>query len=207
MADYINEVQKLYVAYFSRPADKAGLDYWANVLATNPNGYQMISHEFSTSAEYKAEYGNMGNREVVNAVYQHLFGRAGEAGGLDYWTPLLDKGQITIDNVVTQIAAGARDTDLFAYNAKVAVSTSFTSHLDLANEQKAYSGDHANSLAIQYIANVKDLSSASAGMDPGAIDAVISKIVADAGLATGFSGDTAQLVGVQDAHLAPPVYG
>jgi hypothetical protein len=33
MADYINEVQKLYVAYFSRPADAAGLTFWANQLA------------------------------------------------------------------------------------------------------------------------------------------------------------------------------
>ena len=36
------QVQQLYVAYFSRPADVAGLAYWTNILATNPSGYQMI---------------------------------------------------------------------------------------------------------------------------------------------------------------------
>lgn len=206
MADYINEVQKLYVAYFSRPADKAGLDYWANVLATNPSGYQMISHDFSTSAEYKASYGGMSNSAVVNTVYEHLFGRAAETAGINYWANLLDQGKITVDNVVTQVAAGALNNDLFAYNAKVAVSTSFTSRLDLPNEVKAYSGAHANALALQFISSVKDLSSASAGMDPGAIDSVISQIVTDAGLATGFSGAPASLVGVPDA-ATPPVWG
>jgi len=196
MADYTNALEKLYVAYFSRPADPAGLAYWNNVLNNDPNGYQIISHEFSTSAEYQATYGHMANRDVVNEVYVHLFGRAAETAGLDYWTPLLDHGQITIDNVVTQVAAGAQGSDLFAYNAKVAVSTSFTAHVDTQAEQQAYSGAHANSIAIDFIATVKDLASASAGMDPGNIDNVISHIVADAGL-SGFGG--AELVGVPPA--------
>jgi hypothetical protein len=201
MADSANAIEQLYVAYFSRPADPAGLAYWTNVLANDPNGYQVISQQFSTSAEYQATYANMANRDVVDTVYQHLFGRAAEGAGLDYWTPLLDQGQITIDNVVTQVAAGAQGSDLFAYNAKVAVSASFTAHVDLPNEMQAYSGPHANSLAIDFVATVRDLASASAAIDPGAIDGVISQIVADAGLG-GVAGG-AQLVGVADGGLAP----
>lgn len=195
MADYTNQIQKLYVAYFSRPADFAGLSYWNGVMNTDPNGYQVISHQFATSAEYQATYGGLSHRDAVNEVYVHLFGRAAESAGLDYWTPLLDNGAITLDNVVTQVAAGAQGSDLFAYNAKVAVSTSFTQHLDLSNEQQAYSGAHANGIAIDFIATVKDLASASAGMDPGNIDSVISHIVTDAGLA-GTAG--VGLVGVSD---------
>lgn len=196
MADYTNAIEALYVAYFSRPADPAGLAYWNTVLTNDPNGFQILSRQFSSSDEYLGTYGNLAHRDMVDAVYAHLFGRPAEAAGLDYWTALLDQGQITIDNVVTEVSAGARGSDLFANNAKVAVATAFTAHVDTPVEQQAYSGAHANSLAADYVATVRDLASASAGMDPGAIDDVISHIVADAGLA-GFGG--AELVGV-----APP---
>jgi hypothetical protein len=198
MADYTNAVEKLYVAYFSRPADSAGLTFWANELATNPNGYQEISANFSTSAEYKAAYAGMTNAQVVSTVYQHLFGRAAEQAGVDWWAQKLDSHTITIDNVVTQIAAGAQSTDLFAYNAKVSVATTFTAHLDTAAEQKAYSGDAANKIAIDFIATVKDLASAANASDPGQIDAVISQIVTASGTGLG----DAHVIGVPD--MPPP---
>jgi Domain of unknown function (DUF4214) len=197
--DYNNEVQKLYVAYFSRPADTAGLAYWANILATNPNGYQQISASFAGSQEYRDTYAGMDNSAIVGAVYQHLFGRPAESAGVQYWANLLNQHTITIDNVVTQIAAGAQGSDKFAYDAKVAVAGAFTAHLDLPEEQKAYSGAAANKIAIDYLAAVHDLMSASAGMDPGNIDLTISKIVS--GGTSGFAGDAAQLVGVPDFGL------
>jgi hypothetical protein len=191
MVDYVNDVQKLYVAYFSRPADSAGLSFWTNVLATDPSGYQKISAAFSTSAEYKAAYANMDNRAVVDAIYNHLFGRAAETAGVDFWSHALDTKAMTVDNMVTQVASGALGSDLLAYNAKVAVSTAFTERLDLPNEVQAYSGDHANHIAIDFIATVKDLQSAATARDPGMIDSVITHIVTDAGM-------TAGLVGVPD---------
>jgi hypothetical protein len=203
MADYVNDVQKLYVAYFSRPADPAGLNYWTHEMAVNPQAYQEISAAFSTSAEYRATYANMDNAGIVNAVYEHLFGRAAESAGLDYWANLLNQKAITIDNVVTQIAGGAQGSDLFAYNAKVAVATEFTDRLDLPVEQQAYSGTAANLIAANFLATVKDLASASAGMDPGQVDMVISQIVSNAGLSA-VTLDSAHLVGTSDVA---PLYG
>lgn len=200
MADNINAVEKLYVAYFSRPADPAGLAFWTGQLQTNPNALQEMSAQFSTSAEYKAAYAGMTNAQIVSTVYQHLFGRPAEQAGVDWWAQKLDAHTITIDNVVTQIAAGAQTTDLFAYNAKVAVATTFTARLDTDVEKQAYSGDAANKLAIDFIATVKDLQSAANASDPGTIDSVISNIVHAAGLGM----DGAQLVGVHD--VPPPVF-
>jgi hypothetical protein len=200
MADNINEVQKLYVAYFSRPADTAGLSFWANVLATNPNGYQQISAAFSTSAEYKAAYAGLDNRAVVGAIYTHLFGRAAETAGVDFWAHALDTKAMTVDNMVTQVASGAQGSDLLAYNAKVAVSTAFTDRLDQPVEVKAYSGDHANQIAIDFIATVKDLQSAAAARDPGVIDSVINHIVVDSGQP---NPSPTGLVGVPDHPIGP----
>ena len=176
------EVQKLYVAYFSRPADVAGLAYWVDVLANHPNGYQQISSSFAASDEYKAMYAGMDSRATVSAVYEHLFGRAAEAAGVDYWAKLLDAKTITIDNVVTQVAAGAQGTDKVAYNGKVSVASSFTSHLDLAVEQKAYSTAAGLKMASDYVASVKDLTSAAMAMDPGNIDITIENMVKAAGV-------------------------
>jgi len=177
MADTNTQVEQLYVAYFSRPADPAGLSYWANILATDPNGYQKISSAFSSSQEYKDTYAGMDNNAVVSAVYAHLFGRPAEAAGVNYWADLLNQNKITIDNVVTQIAAGALGTDQYAYTAKVAVASAFTARVDTPEEKTAYSGTAANKIAIDYIASVKDISTAAAGMDPGNIDMTIAKIV------------------------------
>lgn len=178
MATDVNtQVEQLYVAYFSRPADPAGLQYWANVLSTNPNGYQAISASFAASQEYKATFAGMDNNGVVSTVYEHLFGHAPDSAGAAYWVNLLNQNAITIDNVVTQVAGGAQGTDAFAYNAKVAVAAAFTSHIDTAAEQAAYSGSAANQIAINYVEAVKDLQSAAAGMDPGNIDNTIAQIV------------------------------
>lgn len=200
--DIKNEVQKLYVAYFSRPADVAGLAFWTNVLANDPSGYQKISANFAASQEYHDAYANMNNTAVVGAVYQHLFGRTAEAAGVQYWANLLNQHAITIDNVVTQIAAGAQGSDKFNYDAKVAVAGAFTSRLDLPEEQKAYSGNAANKIAIDYLAAVHDLMSASAGMDPGNIDMTITKIM---GGPSSIAGESAHVVGVPD--YLPPMHG
>jgi hypothetical protein len=174
--DYINEVQKLYVAYFSRPADPAGLAFWANQLATNPNGYQNIAQAFSTSAEYQATYGNMANRAVVAEVYENLFSRAGETAGIDFWTNALNTGALNIGNVVTGIAAGAQNNDKVAFNAKVGVSTLFTNRIDTDAEKAAYVGTNTK-IAVDYVANVKDLTSGATYSDPGQIDLAIARIV------------------------------
>lgn len=174
--DYINEVQKLYVAYFSRPADPGGLAFWANNLATNPNGYQDIAQAFSTSAEYQATYGGMANRAVVAEVYENLFGRPGEDAGIDFWTNALNNGALNIGNVVTGVAAGAQGDDRLAFNAKVGVSTLFTNRLDTDAERAAYTGTKT-AIAVDYIAQVKGLQTGAMYSDPGQIDAAIARIV------------------------------
>jgi hypothetical protein len=196
--DYKNELQKLYVAYFSRPADVAGLNYWTGIVSGNPAAYELISHTFATSPEYQAAYAGKSNAQVVDTVYMHLFGRHAETGGLNYWTDLLNRGIISVDNVVRDVSKAALSTDKFAFDAKVAVAGAFTTRLDLPAEQQAYAGSANLKLAIDYIDNVKDLQTAAAGMDPGNIDMVINKMLATP---TGM----AELVGVVD-HATSVTY-
>lgn len=192
MAGNATEVQKLYVAYFSRPADAGGLDYWTRALANNPGALQEMSRQFSISQEYRDLYAGMDSRAMVTEVYDNLFGRAAEKAGVDYWAGLLDSRQVSIDNMVTQIAAGARDSDLFAWNAKVAAANAFAVRLDQPNEKSAYTGAVANQMAIDWIASVKNLETAAMAQDPGVIDALISRMVG----ANNAAVDDVQLVGI-----------
>src|SRR5687768_4380903 len=100
-------VQKLYVAYFGRPADPGGLQYWTNALANNPNALGEMSRQFGLSKEYRDTYAGLNNRALVNEVYENLFGRPAETGGLNYWTDLMDRGVITIDAVVNDVSKAA----------------------------------------------------------------------------------------------------
>jgi hypothetical protein len=185
--DYVNEVQKLYVAYFSRPADPAGLAFWVGQMQTNPNAYQDIALAFSTSAEYQATYGNLANRAVVSEVYENLFSRQGDTAGIDFWTNALNNGSLNLGNVVTGIAAGAQNQDRIAFNAKVGVSTLFTNRIDTDAEKAAYQGANVK-VAIDYVANVKSLETGAMYSDPGVIDQAIARIV---GTPTGVDFDPA----------------
>jgi hypothetical protein len=189
-------VQKLYVEYFSRPADNGGLSYWTGILNQYPDGIQVASRDFSNSAEYKQTYAGMDNAAVVNTVYQHIFGRSAEGNGVgNYWTNLLDKKVITIDNVVTQIAAGAQGSDKDAFNGKVAAAVTFTQHLDTSAEQHAYATTAGVKVGADFVAGVKDLMSGAAAQDANHVDAIIATIPGATG--TGF----AEVVAAHQPHV------
>ena len=135
-----NAVQKLYVAYFNRPADTLGLNYWVSVVNAAGGNTAAVSAAFASSTEYAATYAGMSTAARVDAIYTNLFGRGAEPAGLTYWGGLIESGRISISNAVTQIANGAQGTDLTAYNNKVTAATAFTAALDTTAEIVAYSG-------------------------------------------------------------------
>jgi len=170
-------IQKLYVAYFNRPADPAGLAYWNSVVEAEKGSTARVSAAFAAEAEYKTEYANMTNAQIVDKVYQNLFGRAAEVAGKDYWAKLLDDKAITIDQVVTQIAAGAQGTDAEAYENKVIGATAFTAAVDTEVEKKAYSGAEANAVAKKFISSITTDVSLTAAIAPAALNETITKVV------------------------------
>ena len=192
MAASARDVQQLYVAYFGRPADPGGIDYWLTTLNSNVVSLAVISQSFAASREYRDNYSHMDSRGVVSKVYDHLFGRVAEAGGVAYWADLMERGVISIDNVVREISRAALGTDGVAFNGKVAAATVFTQRMDAPNEVVAYGRDAAFALAMEFLATVKDADSALAAVDPVVVDAWIARIVGAEGAAIGH----VELVGV-----------
>ena len=65
---YFDQVQKLYIAYFGRPADPVGLAYWAaNVDAANGNFSAAIAG-FAASNESNALYSGTNSTQKVSAA-------------------------------------------------------------------------------------------------------------------------------------------
>jgi hypothetical protein len=168
MGIYTDAVQKLYVAYFNRPADAAGLTYWEGVVTGAKGSTAAVSAAFAASAEYKAAYAGMDAYNVIATVYQNLFGHAPDLAGLTFWGQGLLNKAFTVDTAVTEIAKGALGSDLVAYNNKVAAATAFTAALDTPAEVLGYNGDAANLLAKNWMKGITDnasLTSALAGLD------------------------------------------
>lgn len=134
MATNIDLIQQLYVAYFNRPADVAGLNYWTNALA-NGGKIADIAKSFSQQTEYTSLFAGKQPDEIVNIIYTNLFGRGAEQAGLDYWGAKLQAGLVTVADVVLQVAGGATGTDLTAYNNKVEASKAFTTELNTAGNE------------------------------------------------------------------------
>lgn len=200
MAEPTFDIQKLYVTYFGRPADSAGLDYWTGILAANPNGLQDISRAFMASSEYRAEYAGDSNRDIIDDIYENLFERDAQAADLNYWSGLLDRNEITIDTLVEQIANGATGSDKVVFEGKVALATMFTERLDLPSEQAAYAGERAIDLAEDFLETVRDQATLDAALNPAVVDYWIARMTG----AQGAGAEQAALVGVQvDPELLP----
>jgi len=154
-AAFYPQVQKIYVAYYGRPADPAGLQYWAGQLAANGGNLTSIINAFGASAESTALYAGADNSAKVTAIYQQLFNRAPDAAGLAFYTAELTANRMTASSIALNVANGAQGTDATYLNNKVTVATSFTDSLTVDSAAAvAYTGTTATTAARSLITGV-----------------------------------------------------
>ncbi|WP_053070738.1 DUF4214 domain-containing protein, partial [Halomonas sp. PR-M31] len=120
----LNFVQQLYVAYYGRPAESDGQAYWAE--RADANGQQSIVEAFGNSEEYQNEFGDLESAELVNNLYQQLFGRDGDAEGVEYYAGLLDNNEKSLAEIALTIKNGAEGQDAMFFNARVAEAQRYT---------------------------------------------------------------------------------
>jgi len=130
-AAYYPQVQKIYVAYYGRPADPAGLQYWAGQLAANGGNLTAIINAFGASTESTALYGGTPGAAAITSIYQQLFNRAPDMAGLTYYTGELTAGRMTAASIALNIANGATGTDATLISNKVIVGQAFTDALTI----------------------------------------------------------------------------
>ena len=148
MPTSFDTVQKTYIGYYQRAADPGGLIYWAERLDATGGNLTEIIEAFANSAESQALYGSINSSNistVVNGIYNALFGRNAEAGGLNYYVNGFNSGQFTAATIMLNVLYGAQNEDLQSVNNKVTAANLFTRtidpELDGANFQVTYAGE------------------------------------------------------------------
>lgn len=200
VATQVAAVQQLYVAYFGRPADPAGLDYWTNIVEAQKST-AAVSATFAASAEYKTAYEGKTNVQIVDQIYTNLFGRPADATGRAYWVDLLDKGTIKVDTIVYEVSIAALTTDKEAVENKVAAATAFTAALDLPAEVAGYTGDAALALAKAFITGVTTDATLATATAPAALNASVAAVV-NAGTPFSLETSLASYLSAQNAKTA-----
>ncbi|MCD2515300.1 DUF4214 domain-containing protein [Massilia sp. G4R7] len=180
MAVYTEAIQKLYVAYFNRPADYEGLAHWERVLTNNNGNINFVSSFFAQSNEYKDQNVGKSYFQIVNQIYQNLFNRDADVGGLEFWADKLRTGTFTVDQIVKVIADTASDAgidkDKTTYANKVKAATAFTAELNTASEIIGYGGTAANNAAKVWLSGIGTDASLTAATQPAALAATVTAI-------------------------------
>ena len=120
-------VQKSYVAYYGRPADPAGLAYWASRMDNEGGSLSSIIAAFGTSAEFNRRYGGMTNTALVTKIYQQALGRDPDPAGLDWYVGELQAGRLTPQTITLGVINGAATgPDSTAVSNKLGVANHYT---------------------------------------------------------------------------------
>lgn len=204
MGIYTDAIQRLYVAYFNRPAEPAGVAYWDKAITAANGSLAGVSAAFAASSEYTNIYAGMDANHIIAQVYQNLFGHAPDLAGLNYWSQRLSNQQMTIDDVVTQIAGGAQGSDLVAFNSKTTAASAFTNALQSASQALAYTGNNALAIGKFFIASVVDDATLKAAIDPVTLQKVIDSLSGGTPWPVFHVGTAANAF---DASALAPVFG
>lgn len=145
-AQALSTAQQIYIAFYQRPADPAGLRFWADQIDLAGGNLSKVIDAFANSAEATALYGpinasTIGN--VVGAIYQAAFGRAPAAlnppvqskyGPLaneaEFYTKGFAAGDFTPGSIALAVLQGAQGADAGAVLNKVQVANAFSAAVD-----------------------------------------------------------------------------
>ncbi|WP_426572634.1 DUF4214 domain-containing protein [Aquihabitans sp. McL0605] len=81
---------RLYLAYFHRPPDPDGFNYWQAQLDAG-KGLINAAKKFSESSEFKRDYGTLDNGQFIDLVYLNVLDRPADPTGRTYWLDRLSK--------------------------------------------------------------------------------------------------------------------
>ena len=146
-SDYQTTVEAMYLAYYGRPGDPAGVAFWAEMLENEKGNLEQIIKDFGDSDEYRDRYGHLGHTELVNNIYQQLLGRPADQGGLDFYVGKLDRREMSLASIALNIHNGVQGgDDQLIVNNKLHIARMYT-HLVAANELVGY-GEIADAKAL-----------------------------------------------------------
>jgi len=122
-----NIIQQLYLTYYGRAADAAGLDYWTQRFEEETLGLTL--NAFGNSYEYRALLGDTSEEDLINNLYLRAFNRPAEPEGLAYYLQRLEDGRSTLAEIAWHITAGAQGEDAEVLELRLSIADSLTSKI------------------------------------------------------------------------------
>src|SRR6056297_2202078 len=132
------QLASIYILYYDRAPEPAGFRFWESLLVENiedndPDASGMsleaIATEFSNQQETRNVYDffdpdaeNPSALEFLSEVYANLFGRAPDAGGIQFWAGVLEEGSLPTGEILLEIMKGAQGPDIDVLNNKLEVA-------------------------------------------------------------------------------------
>jgi len=199
-----NSIVGLYVIYFNRSPDPAGLAFWQSQDVT----IEEIAAQFGASPEAKALYPflaapTLGDPAAfIDEIYQNAFGRDADEAGREFWLGVLeqDSSPESVAEFVLAVAQGARGTDRVALQNRADIALQFT--------QEAVNANIAFTPAVlatsSQIIDTVDSTAASVTAAQAAIDQAIIDIIGG-GTGTTFTllDNGAVLTAAANSKVAP----
>jgi hypothetical protein len=108
--DNAARVKRMYRQFLHRNGDPTGINFYAGQLTS---GYtvQQVAQEFISSAEFQTyQPASLPNDKWVAMLYQFLFNRQGDPGGLSYWVGQLNSNAQTRQQVLDAFMSSAEFT-------------------------------------------------------------------------------------------------
>lgn len=103
------KMYRLYQAAFDRKPDLAGLG-WQIKAVDGGTSFLQIAQAFMDSAEFKSLYGdNLSSTGLVSALYHNVLHRTPQQFEIDFWTKIVDSGQQTRADVLTNFSESAEN--------------------------------------------------------------------------------------------------
>lgn len=112
-------VHQMYIAYYQRPADPDGLQYWVDQLEQNGD-WTAVSAAFGApeNEENQALYGDLNREQTIAAIYQSAFNREAVAEEVAFWAA----SEFSATDLTFAIVNGAQNSDKATVDNKVAFS-------------------------------------------------------------------------------------
>ena len=133
------KLQILYIAYFGRPGDPSGINYW---LSRSKDLFTIkeISNELSRQDEYTKFRALDKSLECkINNVYLNLFNRKVDFDGLNYWVEMADNKEYKISDIICELVFKEKKSysipleqekkDIYILNNKILAAELFTKQI------------------------------------------------------------------------------
>jgi hypothetical protein len=170
-SDYTNQIQQIYLAYLGRPADPAGLAYWADQVDSQGGDLSLVLSGFAASEESAALYGEMSTNQAISAIYTNLFKREAEDAGVTYWQTQIESGAVDPAQAALAILLGAQDTDVTAASNKLTAANAFTASV-AASGATGYSDADALAVGRDFLNSIDASDASLANLDTAVAAAV-----------------------------------